>query len=295
MRSVYRSEITRIEKPTCGVESSKSKEVMTLNSIVSKSSVGEYLICKSNDEKSNELYEGIYIQQLKASGGKLSKDVNFKKGFSVGSSLQVHGYVEPTADRVAFDFYSKKEMVHVYQRIESPRYCCRVRNEGQNEIENTCENSPTQSSSQKPKQMLNQKPTEKVIRIEKIERNTVTDIGFHFNPRFHEHKVVRNTLQDDVWGQEEVTGGLPLKPGSKFFLRINCEENGYRVFIDEKEFVFYKHRITPDEITGLGIRGAVNLHLVLYKAVIKDEVKKDAEIEEEKKIKEDLHSEFVIQ
>lgn len=92
------------------------------------------------------------------------------------------------------------------------------------------------------------------------------DVALHFNPRLKENTIVRNTYQNGQWGDEERNGGSPLKPGSDFTLEILCEARGYRILIDDKEFTFYSHRILPQSITHLRIKGLMTLCSVLYKS-----------------------------
>lgn len=92
------------------------------------------------------------------------------------------------------------------------------------------------------------------------------DIAMHFNPRLKENIIVRNTYQNGQWGDEERSGKSPIKAGSDFTLKIICEDNGYRIFINENEFAFYSHRISPQSITHLKIKGLMTLHSVLYKS-----------------------------
>lgn len=42
------------------------------------------------------------------------------------------------------------------------------------------------------------------------------DVAFHFNPRFNEQTVVRNSNINGVWGPEERGGGFPFVPGGRF-------------------------------------------------------------------------------
>ncbi|KZC04781.1 Tectonin beta-propeller repeat-containing protein, partial [Dufourea novaeangliae] len=92
------------------------------------------------------------------------------------------------------------------------------------------------------------------------------DIALHFNPRFRENIIVRNTYQNGQWGDEERNGGSPLKAGSDFMIKIVCEIRGYRIFINDTEFTFYSHRILPQSITHLRIKGLMTLCSVLYKS-----------------------------
>ncbi|XP_014203430.1 tectonin beta-propeller repeat-containing protein [Copidosoma floridanum] len=92
------------------------------------------------------------------------------------------------------------------------------------------------------------------------------DVAFHFNPRLSESVIVRNTYQNNQWGDEERGGESPLRAGSDFSLIINCEERGYRIFINNTEFTFFCHRIPPHNVTHLRIKGKMTLCSVIYKS-----------------------------
>ncbi|KAK1121372.1 hypothetical protein K0M31_010666 [Melipona bicolor] len=92
------------------------------------------------------------------------------------------------------------------------------------------------------------------------------DVALHFNPRLKESIIVRNTYQNGQWGDEERNGGSPLKPGSNFTLEIVCETRGYRIYVDDTEFTFYSHRILPQSITHLRIKGFMTLCNIFYKS-----------------------------
>lgn len=42
------------------------------------------------------------------------------------------------------------------------------------------------------------------------------DVVFHFNPRFHEQTIVRNSNIDGRWGPEERGGDFPFVQGRRF-------------------------------------------------------------------------------
>ncbi|XP_011297277.1 tectonin beta-propeller repeat-containing protein [Fopius arisanus] len=90
------------------------------------------------------------------------------------------------------------------------------------------------------------------------------DIAFHFNPRLNENIIVRNTYENGQWGDEERSGGSPLKPGSDFSLKIVCDDCRFRIFINDEEFTSYCHRIPPGSITHFRMKGLMTLHRILY-------------------------------
>lgn len=92
------------------------------------------------------------------------------------------------------------------------------------------------------------------------------DIALHFNPRLKENIIVRNTYQNSQWGDEERNGSSLLKTGCDFALYIVCEERGYRIYINDNEYTFYSHRISPTSITHLRIKGLLTLRSITYKS-----------------------------
>ncbi|XP_014679024.1 PREDICTED: galectin-9-like [Priapulus caudatus] len=84
------------------------------------------------------------------------------------------------------------------------------------------------------------------------------DIALHFNPRFNERTVVRNTLQAGAWGAEE-RGGVPpnLVPGEAFEIAILVEENCYKVTVNSVTYTEFAHRIPVDSINTVEIGGDV--------------------------------------
>lgn len=91
-------------------------------------------------------------------------------------------------------------------------------------------------------------------------------MAFHFNPRLRENVVVRNTYQNNQWGDEERAGGSPVKAGSDFTLKITCEAKGYSTQINGVDYIFYAHRIPPQNVTHLRIKGLMTLRSVVYKS-----------------------------
>lgn len=50
------------------------------------------------------------------------------------------------------------------------------------------------------------------------------DVVFHFNPRFYEQTIVRNSNLGGSWGPEEREGGFPFVEGRRF--EVKCYGHG---------------------------------------------------------------------
>lgn len=56
-----------------------------------------------------------------------------------------------------------------------------------------------------------------------------TDIILHFNPRFSETVIVRNSMLRGEWGTEEREGQMVFKQGAEFTIDIRCQDEGFKV------------------------------------------------------------------
>ncbi|XP_051966575.1 galectin-9-like [Xyrauchen texanus] len=87
-----------------------------------------------------------------------------------------------------------------------------------------------------------------------------TGIALHYNPRFDENVVVRNTHHMEKWGTEERFGGMPFKRGETFQVTISCNPHHYNVFVNGQQAHTYNHRYTKlDDIDILEVCGDLQL------------------------------------
>ncbi|KAL2095725.1 hypothetical protein ACEWY4_007873 [Coilia grayii] len=91
-----------------------------------------------------------------------------------------------------------------------------------------------------------------------------SSIALHYNPRFDERVVVRNSHIHDKWGTEERGSGMPFHLGHKFVLTMVCTPQGYNIMVNGNQVHTYKHRHTSlHEINELKINGDLKLVSVM--------------------------------
>ncbi|CAH1641933.1 unnamed protein product [Spodoptera littoralis] len=75
------------------------------------------------------------------------------------------------------------------------------------------------------------------------------DIAFHFNPRFTDGHIVRNHYISGSWGNEETSGGLPLRRGHRFEIVFVCHYDRFKVMLNGEHFTDFIHRVPFHRIT----------------------------------------------
>ncbi|RZF34504.1 hypothetical protein LSTR_LSTR011746 [Laodelphax striatellus] len=90
------------------------------------------------------------------------------------------------------------------------------------------------------------------------------EMALHFNPRFAEEVIVRNTKTEGAWGHEEREGGFPLTRGGTFVLDIYCWEEAFKVMINGTVFTHYEHRLKPHLITHASVTGCTEIDTAMY-------------------------------
>lgn len=83
------------------------------------------------------------------------------------------------------------------------------------------------------------------------------DIGFHFNPRFDQNCVVRNSRVRGVWGPEErrPENRVPFALGQPFEMIILIDQTDIKVAVNSKHFIEYKHRLPFTSMKIFNVEG----------------------------------------
>ncbi|KAM9328778.1 galectin-3b [Pholidichthys leucotaenia] len=108
------------------------------------------------------------------------------------------------------------------------------------------------------------KPSANMITVDMYKED---DVAFHFNPRFNEggkQVIVRNSRIGKKWGCEERCWDQELKcfpftQGQPFMIKILCTDDEFKVAVDNKHLLQYKHRVDYRKITKLKIHKDLTL------------------------------------
>jgi hypothetical protein len=72
------------------------------------------------------------------------------------------------------------------------------------------------------------------------------DIAFHFDVRFYNCTIVRNTFSNNQWHPEEkAISHFPFQPAVNFDMIIKVEHDRYMVALNGQHFLEFRHRLTP--------------------------------------------------
>lgn len=93
------------------------------------------------------------------------------------------------------------------------------------------------------------------------------DIGFHFNPRLEQRYVVRNCRLNGHWGEEETTSpsDFEMERKEKHNVTILIAEGQFLVSVNGKHFCAFTFRVPLSQLTGIEVRGMVDVYSVNYK------------------------------
>ncbi|XP_040262434.1 galectin-4-like [Bufo bufo] len=87
-----------------------------------------------------------------------------------------------------------------------------------------------------------------------------SDIGFHMSARYDgRDRVVFNSKQGDVWGEEEIKRDMPFKSGKVFFIMIEVTRNNYQVFANGESFYEFGYKIPLERVNWLRVSGDITV------------------------------------
>ncbi|CAJ0607873.1 unnamed protein product [Cylicocyclus nassatus] len=103
-------------------------------------------------------------------------------------------------------------------------------------------------------------PTGKRVNINLYRENK--EYALQVSIRFNEGAIVRNAMNNNVWGKEEREGAMPINKGEVFDVTIINEEYSFQIFFNGKRFATFAHRGSPTDLKTLEIDGDVEIHTV---------------------------------
>lgn len=93
--------------------------------------------------------------------------------------------------------------------------------------------------------------------------NPRDDLALHLSPCFTPPRVIRNSLQNNVWGVEEAWGnGTIVSPHQPVEFIILAEPDQFKIAINGAHYCEYRHRIPYHAITHLTIDGDVDIERI---------------------------------
>jgi hypothetical protein len=102
--------------------------------------------------------------------------------------------------------------------------------------------------------------TEKKVDQFSVSIKNGNDHIFHFNPRFKEKKVIRNSCRGGTWDDvEEKDGDFPFEKDRAFDMHIHCDDEQYKVFVNGEEFCTYRHRLPANTADNMVIEGDLDI------------------------------------
>ncbi|XP_044154060.1 galectin-7-like [Bufo gargarizans] len=88
------------------------------------------------------------------------------------------------------------------------------------------------------------------------------DIAFHLNIFISTGHVSCNTMEKEIWGNEELKEEMPFKKGQDFEVRILFASQEYKVSVDRNRFLEYGHRIPVERVNTLAVHGRITVNTV---------------------------------
>lgn len=92
--------------------------------------------------------------------------------------------------------------------------------------------------------------------------NPRDDVVLHISIRPNESAIVRNTLQNQVWGTEERWGGCPIAYGQVFDVLVLAEVNQWKIAINGNHHSTFSHRLPVHTAQYVSVSGGCVIHSI---------------------------------
>lgn len=93
-----------------------------------------------------------------------------------------------------------------------------------------------------------------------------SDIALHFNPRYPENCVVRNSFRNGNWENEDrsAPNAPPVGPGQSFEAIILVTNADYKIAFNGRHFCEFPHRLPKDRVTHVVMKGDIQVNNVTF-------------------------------
>lgn len=92
-------------------------------------------------------------------------------------------------------------------------------------------------------------------------KEAISNIGLHLSIRFDEEIIIRNTLINNEWGEEERSEHLyestspnPLVPGDFFIVHIFASDEKFHISVNHRPFCTFKYRLSIEQLITVEVR-----------------------------------------
>lgn len=92
--------------------------------------------------------------------------------------------------------------------------------------------------------------------------NPRDDVVLHVSIRPNESAIVRNTLQNQVWGTEERWGGCPIAYGQQFDVLVLAEANQWKIAVNGNHHCTFSHRLPVHTARYVSVSGSCVIHAI---------------------------------
>lgn len=84
----------------------------------------------------------------------------------------------------------------------------------------------------------------------------------HISIRPQQASIVRNHLQNQIWGREESYGGSPISVNQPFEMMILTETMNFKIAVNGRHFCVFKHRLPLYEGKYISVNGGCTIQSI---------------------------------